>query len=122
MNIYGNYYFLAFVPGIVLLYLLKQKVQTKKVPALNLWQEAFESVQASTPWEKFRNHLLMYLQIAVLLLLVLPCLCRTSNGRAAETDHVVLCIDTSGSMNDRYKQDSTKLEEAKSRHSPTWIS
>lgn len=34
--------FLAFVPGIVLLYLLKQKVQTKKVPALNLWQEAFE--------------------------------------------------------------------------------
>ena len=28
--------FLAFVPGIVLLYLLKQKVQTKKVPALNL--------------------------------------------------------------------------------------
>ena len=62
--------FLAFVPGIVLLYLLKQKVQTKKVPALNLWQEAFESVQASTPWEKFRNHLLMYLQIAVLLLLV----------------------------------------------------
>ena len=55
--------FLAFVPGIVLLYLLKQKVQTKKVPALNLWQEAFESVQASTPWEKFRNHLLMYLQI-----------------------------------------------------------
>ena len=48
--------FLAFVPGIVLLYLLKQKVQTKKVPALNLWQEAFESVQASTPWEKFRNN------------------------------------------------------------------
>lgn len=75
--------FLAFVPGIVLLYLLKQKVQTKKVPALNLWQEAFESVQASTPWEKFRNHLLMYLQIAVLLLLVFAMLMPYTNGRAA---------------------------------------
>lgn len=82
--------FLAFVPGIVLLYLLKQKVQTKKVPALNLWQEAFESVQASTPWEKFRNHLLMYLQIAVLFL---PCLCRTSNGRAARRI-TLFCVST----------------------------
>lgn len=105
--------FLAFVPGIVLLYLLKQKVQTKKVPALNLWQEAFESVQASTPWEKFRNHLLMYLQIAVLLLLVFAMLMPYIKRKGGETDHVVLCIDTSGSMNGRYKQDSTKLEEAK---------
>ena len=105
--------FLAFVPGIVLLYLLKQKVQTKKVPALNLWQEAFESVQASTPWEKFRNHLLMYLQIAVLLLLIFAMLMPYIKRKGGETDHVVLCIDTSGSMNGRYQQDSTKLEEAK---------
>ena len=81
--------------------------------ALNLWQEAFESVQASTPWEKFRNHLLMYLQIAVLLLLVFAMLMPYIKRKGGETDHVVLCIDTSGSMNGRYQQDSTKLEEAK---------
>ena len=49
--------FLAFVPGIVLLYLLKQKVQTKKVPALNLWQEAFDGCGRSAIGSAFRRTL-----------------------------------------------------------------
>lgn len=61
----------VLIPGIVLLYLLKQKVKNQKISALNLWREAYENIQASTPWEKFRNNILMYLQIAALILLII---------------------------------------------------
>lgn len=109
--------FLVFVPGIVLLYLLKQKVKERRVPALNLWHEAYETMQAATPWEKFRHRLLMYLQILALLLLVAALLMPYLQRKGGDTERVVLCIDCSGSMNGIYAEKRTKLEEAKKQAS-----
>ncbi|MCH5268404.1 MAG: VWA domain-containing protein [Lachnospiraceae bacterium] len=105
--------FLIFVPGIVLLYLLKQKVSEKRVPALNLWREAYDTMQANTPWERFRHRLLMYLQILALILLIAGLLMPYLQKRGGDTDRVILCIDCSGSMNGIYDGKRTKLEEAK---------
>lgn len=102
-----------FIPGIIILYLLKQKVPYQKVPALNLWKEAYENMQAVTPWEKFRHRLLMYLQIFALLLLILALLMPYLRMQGGDTGHVVLCLDRSGSMNGIYQEERTRLEEAK---------
>lgn len=109
--------FIVFVPVIVLLYLLKQKVKERRVPALNLWHEAYETMQAATPWEKFRHRLLMYLQILALLLMVAALLMPYLQRKGGTAERVILCIDCSGSMNGVYDGKHTKLEEAKEQAS-----
>ena len=103
----------CFIPGIILLYLLKQKVVNQKISALNLWKEAYENVQASTPWEKFRNNILMYMQIAALLLLILALMSPYITGSGSEYSNVLIIIDNSASMSGLYSEDESKLDVAK---------
>ena len=103
----------VFIPGIILLYLLKQKVVNQKISALNLWKEAYENVQASTPWEKFRNNILMYMQIAALLLLILALMAPYITGSGSEYSNVLIIIDNSASMSGLYSEDESKLDVAK---------
>ncbi len=103
----------VFIPGIILLYLLKQKVVNQKISALNLWKEAYENVQASTPWEKFHNNILMYMQIAALLLLILALMSPYITGSGSEYSNVLIIIDNSASMSGLYSEDESKLDVAK---------
>ena len=103
----------VFIPGIILLYLLKQKVLNQKISALNLWREAYENIQASTPWEKFRNNILMYMQIAALLLLILALMSPYITGSGSEYSNVLIIIDNSASMSGLYSEDESKLDVAK---------
>ena len=107
----------VFIPGIILLYLLKQKVLNQKISALNLWREAYENIQASTPWEKFRNNILMYMQIAALLLLVTALMSPYIKGRGSEYSNVLVLIDNSASMSGIYSGEETKLDVAKEQAS-----
>lgn len=104
-------FLVVFIPGIILLYLLKTQAVPRKVPALNLWKEAYENMQAQTPWEKFRHHLLMYLQILALLLLILALTMPYLRLRGGDSARVVICMDLSGSMNGSYDEKRTKFEE-----------
>lgn len=103
----------VFIPGIVLLYLLKQKVINQKISALNLWKEAYENIQASTPWEKFRNNILMYLQITALVLLIIALMSPYITGSGSEYSNVLIIIDNSASMSGIYREERSKLDEAK---------
>lgn len=103
----------VLIPGIILLYLLKTHAVSHRIPALNLWKEAYENVQAQTPWEKFRHHLLMYLQILAMLLLIIALMMPYVRLNGGEKNRVIICMDLSGSMNGRYDEKHTKLEEAK---------
>ncbi|MCI9078278.1 MAG: VWA domain-containing protein [Lachnospiraceae bacterium] len=103
----------VFIPGIILLYLLKQKVLNQKISALNLWKEAYENIQASTPWEKFRNNILMYMQIAALILLVTALMSPYITGHGSEYSNVLIIIDNSASMSGIYTDGQTKLDVAK---------
>lgn len=103
----------VFIPGIILLYLLKQKVINQKISALNLWKEAYENIQSSTPWEKFRNNILMYMQITALILVIIAMLSPYITGSGSEYSNVLIMIDNSASMSGMYSENATKLETAK---------
>ncbi len=105
----------CFIPGIILLYMLRQKAAEQKVPALNLWREAYENARAFAPWEKFYGNILMYMQIAALLLLIAALMSPYIKGAAGTTGKVILIIDNSASMGGLYSGGKTKLDAAKKK-------
>lgn len=107
--------FLIAIPGIILLYILKQKTREEEISAINLWKTAYMNVQASTPWEKFRNNILMYLQILLMILLILALMSPYIADRNSSGSNVLILIDNSASMGGIYSSDTTKLEVAKSQ-------
>lgn len=104
---------LVLVPGIILLYILKQKSEDKDISSLYLWRETYKNIEVSKPWEKLRNNLLMYLQIAVVIGLILALAGPYIAGREGDVAHVVLVIDNSGSMNATYAKQKSRLDTAK---------
>lgn len=94
----GNLWFALIIPAIIVLYLLKRKVEDRVVPSTLLWQRTLQNWEAVRPWEKLRRNLLLILQLlaACLLVLALTRPALPTEGIAAE--HTVLVVDTSGSM------------------------
>lgn len=104
---------LVLIPGIILLYLLKQKAEDQKVSSLYLWREAYKNMESSSPWERFKNQILMYLQIAVVLLFILAFCMPILAGHKNESEKQVFVVDCTGSMNAIYDGNDTRLETAK---------
>lgn len=104
---------LVLIPGIILLYILKQKSEDKDISSLSLWRETYKNIEVSKPWEKLKNHLLMYLQIAVVLGLILGLAGPYIMGKGEVWDSVVLVFDSSGSMNAMYNKETSRFEYAK---------
>ena len=104
---------LILVPGIILLYILKQKSEDKDISSLYLWRETYKNIEVSKPWEKLKNNLLMYLQIAVVSGLIFALAGPYIASREGNVDHVVLVFDNSGSMNALYAKGKTRLDTAK---------
>ncbi|MBD5089767.1 MAG: VWA domain-containing protein [Clostridiales bacterium] len=104
---------LVLIPGIILLYILKQKSEDKDVSSLYLWRETYKNIEVSSPWERLKNNLLMYIQIAVILGIILalagPYLANSQTG----SKNMVLVLDNSGSMNAIYTEKKSRLETAK---------
>lgn len=107
----GNMWFALIIPAIVVLYLLKRKVEDRVVPSTLLWQRTLQNWEAVRPWEKLRRNLLLFLQLlaAVLLLLALLRPAIPTDGPA--TDHTVLVIENAGSMQTR-EGEQTRLQQA----------
>ena len=56
---------------IVLMYLLKLKRKPEEFSSTLLWMKSMEDLTANAPFQKLRQNLLMYLQIALLILIAL---------------------------------------------------
>ena len=63
--------FLAAVPVIIILYLLKPKGEDYLISSNLLWKELLKNEQSRTFLEKFVHNILMYLQILITVLLVI---------------------------------------------------
>lgn len=104
---------LILIPGIILLYVLKQKSEDKDISSIYLWKETYKNIEVSHPWERLKNNLLMYVQIAVILGIILalagPYLANSRTG----SKNMVLVFDNSGSMNVLYTDKKSRLESAK---------
>lgn len=103
--------FLIFIPVIILLYLLKQKAEEERVSSLYLWQLAYKNLQATTPWEKLKNNLLMYLQVLAMLLLIFALTSPYLIKGGKDYQNILLVIDNTGSMNSIYEENDAQINE-----------
>lgn len=85
------------LPAILVLYLLKRRYQDQTVSSTYLWRQALRDLEASSPWQKLRRHLLLYLQLAAAALLVLAAVRPALLTRAPSGD-VIVVLDASASM------------------------
>ena len=103
---------LALVPVIIFMYLLKQKADKHEVPSLFLWRETYQNIEANTPWEKLKKNWLMILQIILLLLLIFAIMGPFLENCGRSSEHVVVIIDQSGSMNAIHDGEKTRFDKA----------
>jgi len=111
-----NYWPLALViliPVIIILYLLKQKTEPHPFPSLFLWRETYRNMHADAPWEKLKKSLLMALQILTVIALIIALMSPYIRSKSSGSDHVIIVIDSSASMNTLYEGDATRLDVAK---------
>lgn len=108
-------FLLILVPVIVLLYILKQKGTDELVGSTMLWQETMKNTEATTPWEKYRHNILMYLQILTVLLLAFALMAPFLKQGGKDFSQMVIVLDNSASMNAIYDGDTTRFDEAKER-------
>ncbi len=105
--------FLALIPGIVLLYFLRLKRDVRVVSSTYLWKKTVDEFRVNRPFQKFQNHLLLWLQLLAIALLSLAAARPYADTRRdASSVHIVL-LDHSASMNTREEGGRTRLELAK---------
>ncbi len=105
-------FFLAAVPVIIILYLLKPKGEDYLISSNLLWQKLLKNEQSKTFFDKFVHNLLMYLQILVIALLVIGLMSPFIKIDGQGGGRKVLLLDTSGSMQHMTGSGKTRLEEA----------
>jgi hypothetical protein len=104
----------AVPPAIVLLYFLKLKRRPLEVPSTYLWHKSIEDLHVNSIWQRLRNNLLLYLQLAVVALIVAALLRPSWQALHLSGNRLVLLIDNSASMQATDVKPS-RLEEAKRR-------
>ena len=87
------------LPALLLLYFLKLRRQSLRIPSTLLWQKSFEDLQVNAPFQRLRWSLLLVLQLLVLLLLLTALGDPVLRSDEVGSRRVVLLIDRSASMN-----------------------
>ncbi len=90
--------FLAAVPIIILLYLLKPKGEDYRISSNLLWKKLLKNEQSRTFFEKFIHNILMYLQILIIILLVIALMSPFIRVDNRGGGRKILLVDTSASM------------------------
>ena len=104
--------FLAAVPIIIILYLLKPKGTDHLISSNLLWQKLLKNEHSRTFFEKFVHNLLMYLQILIIALLVIAFMSPFISARSQSGGRKILLVDTSGSMQHLDSSGKSRLEKA----------
>ncbi|MBR5421592.1 MAG: VWA domain-containing protein [Lachnospiraceae bacterium] len=104
--------FLAGIPAIIILYILKPRGKDMEISSNLLWRRLFKNRQSKTFFEKFRSEILMFLQILTLLLFMLALMApfvmlSTKNGGST-----TIIIDATLSMQHQMPGGGTRLEAA----------
>ena len=104
--------FLAAVPIIIILYLLRPKGVDYLISSNLLWQKLLRNEQSKTFFEKFVHNILMYLQILVTVLLIVALMSPFIKVNGSGGGRNILLIDTSGSMQHTGASGKSRLDEA----------
>lgn len=83
---------------VIAMYFLRIRRRKVAVPSLMLWHALQKSERLASPFQRFRRHLLLLLQLLLLALLVLALSRPAIQTTASTYRSVVLVVDTSASM------------------------
>ncbi|TCP59041.1 putative membrane protein (TIGR02226 family) [Tumebacillus sp. BK434] len=106
--------FLAALPVIAILYLLKRTYEKVTVPSTLLWGQVLREMEANRPWQKLRRNLLLLLQLLLALLLALALARPALHGEGPVAEHTIIVLDLSPSMAAE-GADGTRLEAGKKK-------
>ena len=107
----GAFWGLIAIPIIILFYVLKQRFEERQVSSTFLWSKALQEFEASYPWQRLNNNLLLFLQILIALLIVFS-LSRPTIKSAGVGGDAVIVIDTSLSMK-AMEDNTSRIDRAK---------
>lgn len=93
-----NFAFAGLIGIVLLLYVLRLKRKERVISSTLLWQSALRDLQANAPWQKLRSSLLMWLQIAFLVLAIFALVRPAIKVLASGGQNVAIVLDTSASM------------------------
>ncbi len=105
-------FFLAAVPIIIILYLLKPKGVDYLISSNLLWKKLLKNEQSRTFFEKFVHNILMYLQILIIALLVIALMSPFIQVEGQGGGRKILVLDRSGSMQHVGESGRSRFEEA----------
>jgi hypothetical protein len=100
---------------IILLYVLRQKRPDLPVSSTLLWSKTLADMRASTPFQKLRRNLLLFLQLLILAALVFTLMRPVIQAQSGQNRAGVIVIDATASMqaHDGTEAGGTRLDRAK---------
>src|SRR5687767_6972409 len=103
------------VPALLVLYFLKLRRREMPIPSTLLWKKAIQDLQVNAPFQRLRRNLLLFLQMALLMLLILALSRPVTFYTQGAGKNTVIIIDRSASMNATDVNKKPRLDEAKRR-------
>jgi len=93
-----NAWWLLLLVPLIIFYFLKLRRPRVEVSSLALWQLVLNDQRVNSPFQKFRRNILLWLQVALLTLLVLAAMLPFIPAGAEEAEYLPVVIDCSASM------------------------
>lgn len=111
-----NAWWLLLLVPLLIFYFLKLKRPRVEISSLALWQSVLNDQRVNSPFQRFRRNILLWLQMAALMLLVAASMQPFIPGTARPAAYQPVLIDCSASMAARDPvSGKTRLEEARER-------
>ena len=104
--------FLGLLPAVLILYFLKLRRTVKVVSSTWLWRRTLDEYRVNRPFQKFQNQLLLWLQLAALLLIALAVARPVIEAKRTDTGIHIVLVDQSASMS-TLEEGVSRLEIAK---------
>jgi len=112
----ANAWWLLLLVPLLVFYFLKLKRPRVEISSLVLWQAVVNDQRVNSPFQKFRRNILLWLQMAVLILLIVAAMQPFVPSTAEQANYQPILVDCSASMaaTDRVTG-KTRLDLAKER-------
>jgi len=94
----ANAWWLLLLIPLIIFYFLKLRRPRVEIASLALWQSVVNDQRVNSPFQKFRRNILLWLQMALLILLVLAAMQPFFVGGSARSRYLPILVDCSASM------------------------
>ena len=94
----ANAWWLLLLVPLLVFYFLKLKRPHVEISSLVLWQSVVNDQRVNSPFQKFRRNILLWLQMAILILLIAAAMQPFLRGTAEQAAFQPVLIDCSASM------------------------